>query len=124
MRNDKSGVGAPGIDSVATISAAAKDVLSIQDHEGQPESGFQLVSPLQQNRCGGTDNDAFHLLTHQKFTNDQASLNGFAKTYVVGDKEVDSWQQQRLSQRLQLVGHNLDAGPIWRLEEPRISGRD
>lgn len=113
---------APGVDSVAAISAAAKDVLTIQHYEGQPESGFQFVSPLQKDRSRGTDNDAFHLLTHQKFTDNEASLNGFAKTYVVGDKEIDSRQQQRLAQWLQLVGHNLDASSIWRLEEPRIGG--
>jgi len=51
-----------------------------------------------------------------KFAENEAGFNRFAESNVVGNKEVDARHLERLLQGLQLVGHDLDAGAVRRLE--------
>ncbi len=46
------------------------------------------------------------------------------EAHVVGDEQVDARQQQRLAQRLELVGVDADAGAIRRLKQLRVGRGD
>lgn len=46
----------------------------------------------------------------EEFAGDEADLDGFAETDIVGDEEVDARQAQGLAQGFHLVGVDLDAG--------------
>ena len=111
----------PGVDAVAALAAHAADEVAVEHREGEAEARLQLVLPLQDDRRRARDDDAADLLAQEQLADDQPRLDGLAEADVVGDEEVDAGQQQRLAQRLELVGHHLDAGAERRLEE--ASGR-
>ena len=62
--------------------------------------------------------------TQQQLAQDQAGLDRFPETDVIGDKQVDPRQQKRLAQRFQLVGIEADARSEWRLKEARVRRRN
>jgi hypothetical protein len=113
----------PGVDRVAAFAAAIEKIVPVENHEAQPKASLHFTLPLGDERGWACDDDALHLLAHDHFAEDEAGFNRFAESNVVCDEEVDAWHLERLLQRLQLVGHDLDAGAVRRLEKPRVSGR-
>ncbi len=63
-------------------------------------------------------------LRMQQLAADEHGFDGLAQAHVVGDEQVDPWQEQGLAERLKLVGIQPDAGPEGRLEQPGVGGRD
>ena len=59
-----------------------------------------------------------------QLTHDEPGLDRLTQADVIGDKEVDPGQRERLAQRLKLVGHHVDAGAIGGLKEPGVRRRD
>ena len=120
VRDDEAGVRFPGVDAVAAFAAAADYVIAIEDDEGEAEADFHFGLPLRNYGGGAGDDDAFDLLTHDHFAEDEAGFDGFAEADVVGDKEVDAGQLEGLAEGFQLVGHDLDAGAVGGLEEAGV----
>ena len=85
---------------------------------------IQLILPLQNHRRRRGNDDAPDALPHQELADDQAGFNGLAKANVVRNKQVHPRQQQRLAERLELIGVDLDAGPVRRLEQRGVGGGD
>ena len=120
--DDELRMSGPWVDRVTAFAAAIEEVVPVENDETQAEAGFHFALPLGDERGGACDDDAFHLLAHDHFAEDEAGFDRFAESDVVGDEEVDARHLERLLQRLQLVGHDLDAGAVWRLEKSWVSG--
>ena len=114
----------PGVDGEAPLAAHSGDVCAIEDREREPEARLHLVTPLLQHRRRTGDHDPIDPPAQQQLARDQAGLDRLAETDVVGDEEIDARQPERLSQRLELVGIDADAGSKRRLKELRIGRGD
>ena len=122
--DQEAAMGAPGIDAKATLAAHARQVGAIQQHKQQPEALLKLRLPLLQHGGRCRHHEGTHLLAEQQFAHDQARLNRLPQAGIVGDKQIDSRQEQRLPQRLHLIGVKLNAGPEGCLEQRRIRRGD
>ncbi|MNV78581.1 hypothetical protein D3C71_1720770 [compost metagenome] len=94
VRNQEPRTDAPGIGRETSRSARLQQVLAIDDREIQTELLGKLILPLKQHRRWSRNDDHFHPTSEKKFTNDEASLNRFAETDVIGDHEVYTRQVQ------------------------------
>ncbi len=63
-------------------------------------------------------------LAEQQFAGNQPSLDGLPQAHVVGDKQIDPWQTQGLSQWLKLVGIQPNTGAEGRLKQSGVGRRD
>lgn len=122
VRDDEPRVRRPRIDAEAALPALPHHVVAIQHLERQSEARVHFVAPLQHHGWRRGDDDASNLLPNQQLANDQAGFNRLAETHVVGDEQVDAGEQQRLSQRLELVRVDLDSRSVGRLEQLRVGG--
>jgi hypothetical protein len=114
----------PGVDPEAPLAAAAGDELAAHHLEAQAEAAHHLVAPLQADRGRADDQDEAGLLAQDQLLQDQAGLDRLAEADVVGDEEVGARQLERLHQRRELVGHQLDAGAKGRLEAVGVGRAD
>ena len=124
VRYEKAAVGAPRVDSETPFLPDACEVRTVEDHEEEAEAFLHLSLPLLQHGRGRDDRDRPRLLSKQQLAGDETRFDGLAEAGVVGDEEVDARHSERLSERLHLVGVNLDARPERRLEEVRIGRGD
>ena len=118
--DQKAAMGAPGIDAEAAFAAHTGQVSAVEQHKDQPKALLKLRLPLLQHRGRRGHDDGTHLLAKQQLTHDQGRLNRLAEAGIIGDKEIDARQQQRLPQRLHLIGVNLNPGAEGRLKQGRI----
>ena len=121
--HQKAAVGAPGVHAEAALAPHPRDVGAIENLEQEAEAVFEFRLPLFQHRGRRRYHDAPHFPPQQQFAGDEAGFDGFAEAGIVGDEEVHAGQQQRLAQRLHLVGVQLDAGAERRLEQIGLRGR-
>src|ERR1039458_10517249 len=112
----------PGVDRATLFAATIEKIVPVENYETQPEASLHFALPLGNEGGRAGDNDTLDLLAHDHLAQDEAGFNRFAESNVVGDKEVDARHLERFFQRLQLVGHDLDARAMRRLEQPRIRG--
>src|ERR1017187_474039 len=112
----------PGVDRIPAFAAAVEKIIPVANYEAQAEASLHLALPLGDEGGRACDDGALHLLAHDHFAEDEAGFNRFAESDVVGDKEIDARHLEGLLQRLQLVGHDLDAGAVRRLEKSRVRG--
>ena len=117
VRDKEARMRGPGVGAVAAFPADADNVVLVQHLEHQAETLFQFVLPLREHRWRAGDDDVADLLAQQQFAGDEGRLDGLAETDIIGDEHVDARQQQGLAERLDLVGIDLDASPIGRLEQ-------
>jgi hypothetical protein len=122
VRDDEARVRRPGVHAVAALAALGEHVVPVEDHEGQPEAGIELVAPLEHHRGRRRDDDAPHLLAHEELAEDEPRLDGFAEPDIVRDEEVHARQGQGLAQGFELVGVDADARAEGALEEARRGG--
>ena len=99
-------------------------VVAVEHHERQAEALSSSSFHCRTHRRRRGNDDAADPLAHQQLADDQARLDRLAEADVVGDEQVDARQQQRLAQRLELVGVDPDAGAVRRLEQLRVGGGD
>src|SRR5438046_2841118 len=102
-------MGGPWVHPVAALAAHPGDVITVEDLEREAEARLHLVPPLQQHRRRGRDGDLADLSPKEQLACDEAGLNGVAQPDVIGDEEIDPWQQKGLVQWLELVGVQSDA---------------
>jgi hypothetical protein len=124
VREQEAAVGAPGIHAKTALSAHSRQVSAIENLEDEAKALLELRLPLFEHRGRRRDDNSLRLLAQEQLARDEAGFDRLPQTSVIGDEEVDAGQTQRLSQRLHLIGVDLDAGSEWRLEKVRISGRD
>ena len=115
---------APRVHAVAPLAPHTGDVFLVEDLENQAEPGFGLLFPLQEHRWRAANDDFAGLFANQQLAADEQGLDGFAQAHVVGDEQIDPWQEQGLAERLKLVGVQADAGPEGRLEQLGVRGRN
>src|SRR5438128_1731550 len=96
------------------------DELTVIDDKRQSEALLEFFLPLRYNRRWGGHHDAVGSLPQHELAQNQRPFDGLAKTHVIGDEQVDARKAESLPERLELVGHDLDAGAERRLEERRI----
>lgn len=63
-------------------------------------------------------------MAQQQLTHDKARLDGLAQAHIVGNKQVYARHAEGHAQGLKLVGIDLDAGAVGRLEQLGIGGGD
>ena len=124
MRHDETRMRGPRIDRVPALHTHAPHVLAVKDDERQPEALVQFLFPLQDHGRWRGNDDAPDPLAHKKLADNEAGFDRLAEAHVVGDEQVDPWQQQGLAQRLELVGVNPNARAIRRLKQFRIGRGD
>ena len=74
---------------------------------------------------GGAGDDGFpHLLAQQQLAFNQPGFDRLAQPDIIGDEQIDAGQEQGLTQRLKLVGIELDTCPERRLKQPGVRRRD
>src|ERR1700687_2169677 len=112
----------PRVDSVTAFPAAVEKIVSVENDEAQAEASLHFALPLSDKRGRARDEDPLHLLAHDHFAENEAGFDRFAESDIVGDEEVDARHLERLFQRFQLVGHDLDASAVRRLEKSRVRG--
>jgi hypothetical protein len=112
----------PGVDRVTAFAAAIEEIVPVENYETQSEAGLHFALPLGDEGGRAGDDDTLDLLAHDHFAENETGLDGFAEANVVGDKEIDARHLESLLERLQLVGHDLDAGAMRRLEKARVGG--
>ena len=122
VRDQEAAVGGPRVGAEAPFAPDAGQVPAVQNLEDEPEALLHLPLPLLEHRRGRGHHDGTHLPPQQQLAHDQSRFDGLPQSRVVGDEEVDPGEQQRLPQRLHLVGVDLDPGPERRLEERRVGG--
>ena len=117
-------MGGPRVHGPAALLADAFHRLPIECLEEQAEPSLELLAPLRHHRWRTDHDDVLHASAEEQFAGDEAGLDRLAEADVVGDEEVDAWEQEGLAERLKLVGIEPDAGTEGRLKEPRIGGSD
>ena len=122
--DEEAAVGPPGVHAVAPVEAHPGEVAAVEDLEAEAEALLHLGPPLFEDRGGRGDHDGPHLLAQQEFAGDEARLDGLPEPGVVGDEEPHTGHRHRHSERLHLVGIQLDPGPEGGLEQPGIGRRD
>lgn len=115
-------MGRPRVDAETALAPLRHHVVAIEHDEGESEAAVHLVAPLQDDGGRRGNDDAADFLADQELANDQARLDCLAQADVVRDEQVHARQQQRLPQRLELIGFDLDARAVGRLEQLRIRG--
>ena len=100
------------------------DVIFVEDLELEAEPCRQLLLPLEEHRGRTADHNFPDFLAQEQLARNEASLDGFAETNVVGDEQVNAGKTERLPQGFELIGIELDARTEWRLEEFRVCGSD
>ena len=98
----------------------AGQVVTVQNLEDEPEPLLHLPLPLFEHRWRRGHDDGSDLTPQKQFCGRSVRPRFFAQPRVVGDEEVDPREQQRLPQRLHLVGVDRDPGSERRLEERRV----
>jgi hypothetical protein len=88
MRDEEARSGRPGIGAVTAILAQGREILAIDDREGQTELRFQLVLPLPDHAGGRRHEHEVDASSKEQFAKHQARLDGLARSGVVGDQEV------------------------------------
>ena len=116
MRDEKSRVRAPGVDAKSSLAADSLHVLLVEDLESETEPNFQFIFPLDQHRRRAANDDFLRLLPQKQFSGNKPGFNGLAQTDVIGNEEVDPWKAKCLSERLELISVEPDAGAKRRLE--------
>ena len=120
VRNKEAAVRRPRVGPEASLAPNARQIVTVQNLEDEPEPLLHLSLPLLEHRRRRSHNDGSDFSPQEQLADDQAGLDRLPQPRVVGDEEVDPREQQRLPERLHLVGVDLDPGPEWRLEERRV----
>jgi len=120
VRDDEAVVRAPGVGPEAAFLPPVADELPRHDLEAQTEAALHLALPLKAHRGGAHDEDEARLLAEDQLLKHEARLDRLAEPHIVGDEEVRARQLQRLHERRELVGHQLDARPEGGLEAGRV----
>ena len=113
----------PGVHREAALLPHPAHVVPIEHHEREAEPLVELLFPLQHHRRRRRDDDPPDPLPHQQLADNEAGLDRLAEADVVRDEQVDAREQQRLAQRLELVGVDADARAVRRLEQLRDRSR-
>jgi len=117
VRDDEARAGEPRIDAEASQPTQLHEALPIDDREGQPELGLELVLPLQRHRWRRRNDREVDTAPQQQLAQDQSGFDRLAEADIVGDQQVDARQPERLAQRQQLIGFEPDAGAERRLQQ-------
>lgn len=124
MRDDEAIVGAPRVHAKAAL-------LTPPAHEGtvvhlalDAKAVRHLIAPLQAERRRADDEHEVHPLAQHQLLEYQTGLDRLAEAHVVCNKQVGAGQLQGLFEGGHLVRHDLDACPVWRLEQVGVRGRD
>src|SRR5690606_23109182 len=104
MRHEEAAMGAPRVDAEAPLAADPLHVLLVEDFEREAEAALEFLFPLEQHRRGAGNDNLADLLPQQELPSNKTGFDRLAEADVVGDEQVDPWQQERLAERLQLVG--------------------
>jgi hypothetical protein len=80
------------IGAIAAILAQRREILAIDDREGETELRLQLVLPLADHAGRRRHEHEVDAPAKEQFAKHQARLNGLARSYVVGDQEVHPGQ--------------------------------
>lgn len=93
----------PGIDTISALLPAAKNIIPIEDHKCQSKAIFQFFSPLKNHGRRARDDNAPHLLPHQKFAEDRTCFNCFTRANVVCDEEIHPRKLKSLAKWFELI---------------------
>src|SRR5438105_3520608 len=90
---------------------------------GEAEGLLHLLAPLRHDAGRAGDDDPAHLLAEQQLAEDQPCLDGLSHANVVSNEETDAGHEERLAERLELVGLHLDASAVRQHPGARWRGR-
>ena len=102
--DQKAAVRTPRVHAETALPTHPRNVGAVENLEQQAKAVFKFRLPLFQHGRRRRHHDALHLAAQQQFAGDEGGFDGLAKAGVVGDEEVHAGQQERLAQRLHLVG--------------------
>ena len=88
MRDDKARAGGPRVDAETARPAQLREALTIDDREGQPEFGLELVLPLQRHRRRCRYRREVDAAPQEELAQDQPGFDRFTEADIVGDQEV------------------------------------
>ena len=114
----------PRVDAEAALAADARRCSPGRGPRRRARSAPRARPATAGAPTAGRRRRCLRLLAQQQLAGDQPGLDRLAEADVVGDEEVDAREPQRLAQRLDLVGVDLDAGAERRLEEARVGRGD
>ncbi len=107
--HDEPIVRAPCIRTEPSLPSTPRHELPRHYLEPQAEPALHLVAPLQAHGRGAHHEHEARLLPQQKLLQHEPCLDGLSEPDVVRDEQVRTWQLERLHERGELVGHELDA---------------
>jgi hypothetical protein len=99
------------------VPARLPDVVFVKGFEAQAEASLKLFLPLEQHGGRAGDDDFASLFAEQQLASNKPGLDGCAEAHVVGDKQVHTREAVRLSQGLELVRVEPEAGAKKRLKQ-------
>jgi hypothetical protein len=88
VRDDEAGAYRPWVGGEAMGTAHSSQIVAVKDREAQAEFLCQLVLPLDNHCRRRRNNHKVHASSQQHLAKHEPSLNGFAKTHIIGDEEV------------------------------------
>jgi len=124
VREDEPRVSRERVDAIAPLAPAGENEIAVEDREGEAEAAVELVAPLEDDRGRAGDDDLLHPLPHEQLADDEPRLDRLAQAHVVRDEEADAGHPERLPERLELVGLDLDSGTEGGLHEARVGRGD
>ena len=122
--DQEAAAGAPWVGAVTPLLAHLGHIGPVHHGEGKAKAAGHLLLPLAQDRRRAADHDPLDALAQQHLPQDQAGLDRFAQAHVIGDKQAHPGHLERLAQWFELVGLDVDAGPVGGLEQFGVGGGD
>ena len=110
----------PRIDPEPSRLAGLGQICLVEKAKGQAEAGLQFILPLQQHGRRAGHHDLPDLFPQQQLAGNQPGFDGLAEAHIITDEQIDTRQQQRFTQRLQLIRLQANPGPERRLKAIRI----
>jgi hypothetical protein len=123
MRDQEPRMRGPRVHAVATLTPYTRDVIAIENLEGQPKASLHLLAPLKEHGGWRGNDDLSNFSAEQQLARYETSFDRLAKTDIVGDKKVYTRQQQSLAKRLQLVSIEADPCSEGGLKKTRVGRR-
>jgi hypothetical protein len=86
VRNQEAGTDRPGIGRKAMRAANGREILAIYNGKSETELLRQLVLPLGNHSGRRRDQYEIDAAAQQQLAQDEASLDGLAKPYIIGNE--------------------------------------
>ncbi len=85
MGDEKARPGRPRVRAVAPLASEDRQIVAVDDREGEAEFRFEFALPLSDHAGGRSDEDKINPPAQQQLAQDEPRLDGLARADVVGD---------------------------------------